>query len=746
MRREGIYRLPLALLVVLACLLAKPAYLQAGETPLLEKTSLTDCTLLPPVNALGPIPANGAWEQDASRDGASAIVATGRASELGTSWTIRTAGDAAWTDYHLSATVTIRKPTPEARFKIHPAEWDRYLPREMFPPMCQHTGQYRYRYFAGEFDWGSDAALFFRHTNRLDCYRVQLSTRYQEIILWHGVGGYLQVVPCELKVGQAYKMEVLAQGAHIRVLLDGQEKINYWHATLPTFSGRIGLGAYHATVGFRDVRVTSLPDPTTGVPPHQARFDIRRWRTVHWLFDGNEPISAVAKDSQRQDGTGALFLSHVKLLPGYRAYYHGWIGVSAHSPGKVINELVGDVDAIKLRGRGTGTLELEFDTRHPKGLIGGHHKDRLTFDRTRGTYRHEMTTDVKFLQDTKLTRLEFFDPLTYNNKPPGRGVRYPWLHSGHEWGIVLGEDGGLYRHPISQSLNLFGQNNFISAKGKGFWMLYPDRAACPAFEYQVPGVRFSNDVCHWGWDWHQNVRWGKLKPFKVGDRFRILHAMTAYPPSEAERLFRFSALHPHQQHAPQYTKKRAEQQHVPDVFAFPVCDPAGTDFTRIHNVREPFVGWPWRGRYRLDRTVGHTDRHSLRMDGPAKVNGFIYHHMFDGYGKQYLCTVWLKTQGVTGPGPTVKLKARHAELANTHCDVIETGLTGDNNWTRITFVTTIPTITLKTYDSSTILIELKDRGTVWVDDFSLRPVEPGEKVQDILPKGAKRIDVVPQSK
>ena len=132
---------------------------------------LEDCTRVAPVNALGPIESNGSWAQEGR-----AIVATGAAAP----WTIRTAGDPKWTDYRLSAEVTIRKPGPKADYRITNCEYDRYLPREMFPPGT-HTGQYRYRYYAGEFDWGSEAAVLVRYRDRESCYRVQLSTEYEEI-------------------------------------------------------------------------------------------------------------------------------------------------------------------------------------------------------------------------------------------------------------------------------------------------------------------------------------------------------------------------------------------------------------------------------------------------------------------------------------------------------------------------------------------------------------------------------------
>jgi hypothetical protein len=129
--------------------------------------SIAGWTLQPPINARGPIAVNGSWATEGD-----AFVATGTAAP----WTVQTAGDAAWTNYALSATVTIRKAGPKAAYPIFDGEYDRYLPREWFPPLCQHPGQFRYHYYAGEFDWGSEAALYFRYQNREQCYRVQLST------------------------------------------------------------------------------------------------------------------------------------------------------------------------------------------------------------------------------------------------------------------------------------------------------------------------------------------------------------------------------------------------------------------------------------------------------------------------------------------------------------------------------------------------------------------------------------------
>ncbi len=133
----------------------------------------------------------------------------------------------------------------------------------------------------------------------------------------------------------------------------------------------------------------------------------------------------------------------------------------------------------------------------------------------------------------------------------------------------------------------------------------------------------------------------------------------------------------------------------------------------------------------MDRDMGRTDHYSLRLDGPAGVTGLLYHHMIDGYAKRYLCSFWLKTQGVRGAGPMAKLRYPWSDAA---CDTIETGLTGDNDWQEVSFVTTVPCITPTTYDASEFILQLDGTGTVWLDDVSLRPIEEAETIIERRPE------------
>lgn len=719
----------LVLLLCASMLLIAMTVFAAG-TPLFADAFATGdtkaWTLQPPVNALGPIPANGSWKTEGN-----ALVATGASAP----WTIQTAGDAGWTDYRLSTHITIRTPAPKANYPIFSGEFDRYLPREDYGDLVQHTGQYRYRYYAGEFDWGSDAAVFVRYQNRNDCYRVQLSTEYQELILWHGVGGYLQVAPCKLEAGRSYTLEVEARGAHLQVFLDGKKRIDYWHTCLPTLTGGIGLAAYRSTIAFQQVKVTALPASTEATPAHQASFSHRVWRGLHWVFDGNEPVVLLEPDPNPNGGDymGHVMIYHfVKLRPGYRPLYYGYVGIMRDSASNTA--FLGNVADIQYSGQGTDQLTIPFDTTSSDKSLLTHHTDVLRYDRVRGTYRHDIKVDITFAKDLTInSTLEFCDPITYNNKEPGRLNKYPWLPAGHRWGVLRSDDGNIYRHPISQSLDIGGQNQYFTKPGEGFWMLYPDRAVCPVFEHHIPGQSTHIGVCHWGYDWHQLVDWpASQHQMKAGSHYTINYTLTGYPPVEGEKLFLASKLHPHMDNAEPADQPILNYLRLPSAYAFPVCDPSGTSFEQLYSVREPYIGWQFYGDYQNDREVGHNDHYSMRLDGPTSASGLIYHHMLDSNAKSYLCTCWLKTKGVKGK-VLVHLKYPYGEWGDKHNDVVDTGLTGDHDWTEISFITTEPAISPTTYDMSEFLVEVKGGGTVWLDDFSLRPIADGEQVTEHRP-------------
>ena len=357
--------------------------------------------------------------------------------------------------------------------------------------------------------------------------------------------------------------------------------------------------------------------------------------------------------------------------------------------------------------------------------------DTLTYDPARRTYRHDLLAECSFRKDAKMSTMEICDPLTYNNKEPGLSNKYRWLPAGHRWGVFLGEGGRVYRHPISQSLNLEGQNCWTTATGYSYWVLVPDRAVCPVWEHLMPREKMYIGVCHWGYDWHQLISWqDRPRTFKAGEKYTVHYAMTGWTPKESEERLLVSALHP-QNDQPEPPGKRFGFLQVPSMLAYPVVEPAGTSFDKLVNTRVPYIGWQWCGDYSNDCQVGRTDRYSMRLDGPASVHGQFYHHMLDGNAKRYLCTFWLKTQGVKGSAPTAILRYPWNEKVPK--DVIDTGLTGNNDWTEISFITRMPVVTAETYDTSEFILQCKGTGTVWLDDWSVRPLGDNERITEKRP-------------
>lgn len=146
-------------------------------------------------------------------------------------------------------------------------------------------------------DWGDqgfEAALLVRGSKDSG-FRVQLSHKQQTVALVkYPDGGYLRVVPCDLKVNQPHAVSVMAQGDVIVVRVDGRERIRYRDTFLPLTAGGIGIGTSSAArVVFDQVVVKPLPNvPTMNFDrPHVASFSVRKWLGERqWVFDGDEPI------------------------------------------------------------------------------------------------------------------------------------------------------------------------------------------------------------------------------------------------------------------------------------------------------------------------------------------------------------------------------------------------------------------------------------------------------------------------
>ena len=91
-------------------------------------------------------------------------------------------------------------------------------------------------------DDGFEAALLL-HAGATSGYRVQVSHKYQVVALVkYPEGGYVRVVPCDVKLKQPHVLQARVAGNQIVVSVDGKEKLRYLGTFLPLDKGQVGVG------------------------------------------------------------------------------------------------------------------------------------------------------------------------------------------------------------------------------------------------------------------------------------------------------------------------------------------------------------------------------------------------------------------------------------------------------------------------------------------------------------------------
>jgi len=642
-----------------------------------------------PVWPEGEQPPFGTWEV---RDGA--LCVSGTADR----WSTRLLRDARWEDVDLAL-----------RFRV-----DKSSARDL----DLSGGCVRWYFYWGENAAGWDASVVFRFQDPLHYYRLLVSAARGQMGLWDSTGGLLQVVSCAAEVGKTHSLRLIARGSHILAELDGKRVMNYWDRTLPHGSGQVGLGAWKADVAFEALSVRRAAGTVELVPGHRPLFRL----DGAVLYDGNEPICYWHTTRE-----GVLFQEMVKLRPGWRAEYYTAIGPNIQyvpEIGMKWAPLIGKLPgALKVSGQGTDRLVVKFATGF-EGKLKADHVCTVQFDSSRGVYSYRYDSVAKFLTDfPSFHSMEFLDPLTYNNRPPGPELKYPWNPAGHKWHVILGPDGTWQRYPM---LDYQGQNNNELQWDSTRTFLYPDPAVSPAFAIKLDFPQPENRIlktglCTWGYDYHHatvgngtSISKGTVRPYHV--------TLTGYPPEEARKYFKASLL------VPALREERPR---------FAVFDPRGTDFKELTSDAEArshmvFNGTP-------DRSVGHGDSCSARIDGPGEAGVYLYQYMVEAAAKRWWIRGWARSEGLKGRG--LQLRAKYS-YQNEPEDIFYIGLLGDHDWTYFSFITDV----LKRRDCTSINFEVDGPGKVWIDDFAIRHLDEGEnpRVTEFkMPEGLEpRTDVL----
>ncbi len=579
-------------------------------------------------------------------------------------------------------------------------------------------GRSQARNYFGELAPGYEAALVARRRGTEQFYRLQFSTRWQELALWEPEAGYLAVVPYKIVPGKAYKVEWELQGNVLRVTINGKRILELTDRLQPYGAGAAGVGVYDAKVHFDDLRIERLADVSSPEPAHTPEFREVTWHNSRWILDGNEPVAEI---NRRR----LISLDHAKIRPGAWPVFWTWLHWDAYY--KRADELV----ALDVKVPAKNRLEIDVVTHEDAVDFTSQRHIVLTYDATRDTYVWDFDCVVKFGPsfDEKQppAHLQFTDPYLSNACAPPRAVKRPW-EPAWKWTLVTAPDGTLYRNPLhhNQAALAGGSAEIKAMHPKGMSAMVGNSLVNPAWKMikTVKGLDLHQASCGWSYDHHLYYTFPDGAELDAGDRFRTRFRLMNYSEEKAERLLERASLHP--KYDPDNPGARRELVRKGMTTGAPdwrhlLSTMDRNSFDQFSRIDRPHAEYLIRGDYTADRQTGRTDNHSLRLNpgGHARLNMGGPSYYGDAFkAEKYRFTAWIKTENVSGDGPVIAIANRHKGDAN-RTERFKPEIRGSRDWTHVSFVTGIPT------GDAGLFCRLKHmgEGRVWFDDLDLRPVE-----------------------
>ncbi len=561
-------------------------------------------------------------------------------------------------------------------------------------------GCIRWGFYWGENNPGWDIGVVTRFIDPLHFYRVQVSATRGELALWDSTGGFLQIVPCPVKLNQPHTLVVKAANAHLTATLDGQPVLDYWDRAAPHRNGQTGLAVWQSTARVTKFLAAALQAPNEKLPIYTPRFRAVTEGNAVVIYDNNEPISIYHLEGP----TKTLYHGAVKLTPGWRPSYYTAIGPVMQDPAYEWPPFYGAFPAnFTVEGNGTDALTCTFATGSDDKAVT-QQTCRIEYDATRGMYRYsyDATTTVK--KAFTLHAFEVVDPLEFNNRTPGPEVAHRWNATGHRWWIFTAADGAWQRFPMLDYLSADVNNNTMRWE-KGVSLIGPDPVAVPAYEVsmlfpQPKGRSLVAGLCTWGYDYHHTDAGAGL-PLQVGDVRPYRVVLTGYTPAEANAAFKASTLVP------------VLQQERPK---FAIFNPKGTSFDKTTTEVEAKHTMIATGI--VDDTVGRTDTHSLRVDSPGSAGIFLYQYAIEQHAPRWWVRGWMKTKGLRGRGVQLSVKYAYAKEPE---NLYYLGGLGTQDWTYFSFISTAPSAR----DCTSITFDIDGPGQVWLDDLAISALPEG---------------------
>lgn len=589
------------------------------------------------------------------------------------------------------------------------------------PARSFHSGGYggdwnAYRYHAYD-DGGYEVGVLLRAQGEKSGYRVQLSTKYQEIsLLKYPFGSFLEIAPCPITVNVPHELAITVQGNEIVARVDGKELIRYADHLLPLEKGAFGFGVGSSSkVAFEDVKADALP-AKAAVPEvaHHPDFRIREWRGQKWIFDQREPILLLFH-------AGNSWNQNVKLKPGYRPGLAWNVVWDIACQGSYPEGAASFTEAVM--GKEGETLELSWEGKQTKGCFVTHSRMTTSYDPRRKTYVYETESSIDLLKD-----FNFRQGYDFEHHEPLGPFSSKFL-------VLRNHDGKYYYRPV-YPIDPGPCNNVAKQGGMKMWYGRTDEPlvmASPAVEYDLPELekREANTaVCACMYD--SGVGFGP-ETAKAGTKIAVRFRYTGYPPDEAQAIWKASTVYPSPTLDPNRHLIFAGYPKTTFADFLPLDQPwwGRHPFVTAHNCLPP--------HYYLEKNTGHGNGYAMKL-APGGICAASLPTPAGRLPKgKYLVTIDVKGDNLHGPGGTVSVLVTDQQLLHGYTGGHVRGATkvlkeekhfvgnGSFDWRPTGFVTELPS------EAPAIAIELGNSGTgtLWFTNLEIRPIGEGE----MLPAG-----------
>ena len=623
--------------------------------------------LLPLLCCIATMPVDALFAEDLTRwsplpvETKPAALEPARATLQGNAWSYLLAPDP-FAGIDVGATVSIENPA--TRFDYFGSSWSAW-PDPKFG------------------DMGFEAALLLRGgADGSTGYRVQVSTKYQEVALVRFPdGGYLASVPCPVPAKAPFKLRARVAGGVISVFLDGKEFIRHADRLDPAPArGRVGIGVSSgARVQFSGLEIRPVEaGPAPARSPHQPNFVARRWiGGRQWVFDGAEPILLLPS-------TESSTVMNVKLMPGFKPLLTWNSHWDTQNQGAYPEAANSTVD---VRATGGGpTLTATWRGKHTGNRFGTETKMVVGFDKQRGTYSYDIDSELEVFPGQPFHFRYGFD---FEHHTPLDPFNWQYL-------VARKRGGELYNRPV-YPVDPGPQHDLETYHGLRVWhgRHNGDMRVAPAVEYEIrpewneveqgggkSGRRQCNTaVCAAFYDTGVAFAPETAKP---GTRVRVKYRYAGYPADEAKALFDQSKV---------YRSPTLDPDHH-YIFADEWPKLTFSQFTPMSQSwqlgRSPFMtGHNQRPSYGLERNCGAGSGFAMRL-GPASYGKAPLAKAGAPSPGRYTLTALVKSDNTLGPGGRIELESVQAKSNKVLSSETHFVGAGSFGWQRQGFTFDIP--------------------------------------------------------